>query len=102
MKALKIFKYCVMLGIGYFEVFLIKWILVDLLFNRGLIQTSISQFSYRYSIYFFIELLVLLWIIVLRQHFFQHMFFTYRYTFLICIFLIIYILFKTEYKEEKK
>ncbi len=154
---IEMFKYCVMWGIGYFGVFLIKWILVDLLFNRGLIQTSISQFSYRsttttnisidnlleliqfilkplsislivlslltiikiikfkdiknvklnikeISIYFFIELLVLLWIIVLRQHFFQHMFFTYRYTFLICvcIFLIIYNLFKTEYNEEKK
>lgn len=154
---IEVLKYCIMWGIGYFGVFLMKWILVDLLFNRGLIQTSIEQFKYRsetntninlnifskpisivikplsisiivvciltiikiikfkdrknvklnikeISIYFFIELLVFAWIVVLRQHFFQHMFFTYRYTFLIfvCIFLIIYNLFKIEYSEDKK
>lgn len=43
----EILKYCIFWGIGFLGVWFIKWALVDLLYNKGLIQTSINQFMYR-------------------------------------------------------
>lgn len=42
-----ILKYCIFWGIGFLGVWFIKWLLVDILYNKGLIQTSINQFMYR-------------------------------------------------------
>lgn len=44
---IEILKYCIFWGIGFLGVWFIKWALVDLLYNKGLIQTSINQFMYR-------------------------------------------------------
>lgn len=44
---IEILKYCIFWGIGFLGVWFIKWVLVDLLYNKGLIQTSINQFMYR-------------------------------------------------------
>lgn len=57
------------------------------------------------SVYIFIILLVCLWILALKEHCYQHRFFTYRNILLIsdCIFLIIYNFFtKIETDENKK
>lgn len=152
---IELLKYCIMWGIGYIGLWLMKWVIVDLVYHRNLIQTSLNQFMYRseaknisknnllepikyianplflsivilsvlmivklikykgkkikfsfkeISVYFSIVILVLSWILVLRQHFFQHLFFTYRNLFPICVcfMLMIYNLFKVEPNKNEK
>lgn len=156
---LELFKYCVMWTIGYGGVWITKWLLLDLFYNKDIIQTVLEQFKYRssnkitqkellnsikfalkpisisfvitlvlliiklikykksnnlkdvkfdfkeISVYLSIGLLAVLWILLLKQHFVQHIFFTYRNMTLISIsvFLIIYNLFtKKEYSENEE
>ena len=156
---LELFKYCVMWTIGYGGVWITKWLLLDLFYNKDIIQTVLEQFKYRssnkitqkellnsikfalkpisisfvitlvlliiklikykksnnlkdvkfdfkeISVYLSIGLLAVLWILLLKQHFVQHIFFTYRNMTLISIsvFLIIYNLFtKKEHSENEE
>ncbi len=154
---IELFKYCVMWGIGYFGIWLAKWILVDVICKKEIIKTSLEQYIYRSKVenvklesflwviwyvintlsisfiivcgltifkvlkykdlknvkfnfkeilvYFCISLLVILWILIVKQHFIQHRFFTYRNILLtvICMFLMIYNLFiPTESSEDNK
>ena len=152
---IELIKYCILWGIGYIGLWLMKWVIVDLIYHKNIIQTSLIQFIYRsdtknlskinllepiqyiakpvflsilvlavlmivklikykdkkikfnfkeISIYFFIVIIVLLYILVLREHFFQHLFFTYRNLFVICVclFLMIYNLFKLEPNKNDK
>ena len=156
---LELFKYCVMWTIGYGGVWITKWLLLDLFYNKDIIQTVLEQFKYRSSnkitqkellnsikfalkpisisfvitlvlliiklikykksnnlkdvkfnfkeifVYLSIGLLAVLWILLLKQHFVQHIFFTYRNMTLISIsvFLIIYNLFtKKEHSENEE
>lgn len=156
---IELFKCCVMWAIGYGGVWITKWLLLDLFYNKDIIQTVLEQFKYRssneitqkellnsikfalkpisisfiitlvlliiklikykksnnlkdmkfnfkeISVYLSIGLLAVLWILLLKQHFVQHIFFTYRNMALISIsvFLIIYNLFtKKEYSEDEE
>ncbi len=156
---LNLFKYCIMWAIGYFGVFAIKWVLVDLLYNRDLIKTSLKQFLYRSNndsvkfnfdimyllnviyviiplfisvittiiltfiklikckslknlkfnykailLYLFVSLVVVLWILVMKEHYLQHKFFTYRNNCIIytCLFLAIYNLYIIDENKKEK
>lgn len=156
----ELFKYCIFWALGYLGVWIIKWILVDVIYNKELINSVIYQFKYRtknlgnttkytlldvltinlkiiispffYSLIMTIIILVIkivkikdlnkiefnykeiliylcvaglgiAWYIILKQHSYQHCFFTYRNMWLICtgILLIIYNLFKLKDIDEK-
>lgn len=156
---LELIKYCILWALGYFGIWITKWILVDVIYNKELISSVIYQFKYRtknlgnaqctlldllkinlkiiilpffYSLIITIILLIIkvikikelkkikfnykeiliylcigflgvAWYIVLKQHSYQHFFFTYRNLWLICtsILLIIYNLFKIKDIDEK-
>lgn len=54
---IKMIKICIIWGIGYALICISKWVIVDLIYNRGVIYTSIEQFLYRsnkstYTLYY--------------------------------------------------
>ena len=151
---IELIKYCIMWGIGYIGIWFIKWLIVDIVYNKGLIQVAINQILYRseklyYSvselisvniiitiipliisflatiillvikltkmknlklnlkgiaIILFIGLIDLAWIFVSKQHYSQHLMFTYRNNLLIstCIWLIIYNIFTIKEEDVKE
>lgn len=42
-----VFKNCVIWAIGYSSVFMSKWIITDIIYNKGIINTTIEQLKYR-------------------------------------------------------
>lgn len=140
---IELIKYSIWWSIGYFGTFIAKWVIVDLLYNRQIIKSSLLQFqfrsvikdisSYNYAIescqfvfnnvlliglFFVIVLLIIkifnyfkfkkfrlnirrafvflipsficfIWILILKQHTFKHIYFTYRNILVIIISLFL-------------
>ena len=136
-----VLKNCIMWAIGYSSVFISKWVITDIIYNKGLINTTIEQLKYRtlsngdlkdhisiidaifmnfklllkeiyiallftvimvlikffkkdaktvfnykkMIIYWMIGFLGIMWYVLLKEHSYQHYYFTYRNCFLIVV-----------------